>query len=82
MAETILVAERLKNSFETEFPALLERADGWRLLRDNAYRVEGLGDKVLAQLENLPDSWKQSLSSNASSLIYRSDPQGVVRSGS
>jgi hypothetical protein len=51
----------------------MERPDGWQLLRDNAYQVAGLGDKILAGLADLPEAWKQSLASNPSSFLYRSD---------
>ena len=65
-AEGALIAERLKTDFDGELRKLLDRPDGWKLFEaglNNGYSAD-LGDKILAQLDDLPASWKASLSRN------------------
>jgi hypothetical protein len=61
--EAALVGERLKTSFDEEIRKLWERPDGWKLFESSA-SGQGIGEKLLGELENLPASWKAGMASN------------------
>lgn len=67
--EIALSRERLNKSFQDELQALWERPDGWNIFERNFHSVEGVGDKILAQLANIPPSWRGELASNAHGLV-------------
>jgi hypothetical protein len=60
-AEAALVGQALKNDFTTEFRKLWERADGLALFQKAQEGVSGLGDKVLAEIGEMPESWLKSI---------------------
>lgn len=62
-AEMALVGERLKTSFDEEIRKLWDRPDGWKLFENCAYG-EGVSEKLLGELANLPASWRTSMASN------------------
>lgn len=62
-AEMALIGERLNTSFDEEIRKLWERPDGWKLFENCAYR-EGVGEKLIGELANLPASWRTSMASN------------------
>lgn len=72
-AESVLIGQRLQTSFNDEFHQLLERPDGWKILSANFSNIKGLGDKVFAQLADLPAAWKSSLASDPYDLIDASN---------
>lgn len=62
-AEVALVGERLKTSFDEEIRKLWDRPDGWKIFENCAYG-EGVSEKLLGELANLPASWRTSMASN------------------
>ncbi len=68
-AESFLIGQRLQTSFSDEFHQLLERPDGWKILSSNLSNIQGLGDKLFAQLADLPAAWKASLASDCYSVM-------------
>ena len=69
-AESALVGPRLSESFEKEIRNLYARPDGWRLLANHIGNIEGMSDKLLAELPNMPDSWRNSLASTSLTGIF------------
>lgn len=67
--EIALSRERLKKSFQDELQALWERPDGWNIFEGNFRSVEGVGDKILAQLADIPPSWRGELASNSHGVV-------------
>ncbi|RYD31015.1 MAG: hypothetical protein EOP87_15535 [Verrucomicrobiaceae bacterium] len=63
-AETALSLGRLKESFQREIRQLWERPDGWMIFQSNASSIEGIGEKFLGELANLPLSWRRGLASS------------------
>lgn len=68
-AEAALSRERLKKSFAEEIRALWERPDGWKIFEQNAHSVEDVGDRIFAELGNIPPSWRRELASNSYYLV-------------
>jgi hypothetical protein len=69
LAEVLLIGQRLQASFDSEFPNLLERPDGWKILSDSLSNGSELKGKLFDQLANLPAGWKSSLASNSYNAI-------------
>jgi hypothetical protein len=69
LAELLLIGQRLQTSFDSEFPKLMERPDGWKILSDSLSNDKGLKDKSIEQLANLPAGWKSSLASSSYNAI-------------
>jgi hypothetical protein len=62
-AKDALVGQRLIASFDVEIRKLWNEPDGWMRFANNISR-EGMVDKLLGELANLPSSWRQSLSAS------------------
>ena len=62
-AKDALVGQRLIASFDVEIRKLWNEPDGWMRFANNISR-EGMVDKLLGELPNLPASWRQSISSS------------------
>ncbi|WP_193211489.1 hypothetical protein [Luteolibacter marinus] len=63
-AESALTGQRLKTDFDSEIRSLFERPDGWKLFEtalNNGNNVN-FGDKILADLDQFPASWKAKFS--------------------
>lgn len=78
-AERALITARLKKSFHTEIASLMERPDGWNLLVRDAHEIEGMGDKMLEMISDLPERWREQLSENPEAIVYQSDPRNWLR---
>ncbi len=63
-AESALSGQRLATSFPTEIRALWERPDGWRIFDNNASGNRELSNKLVAEIANLPESWKSGIAGN------------------
>lgn len=74
-AEIALSRERLKGSFPEEIRRLWERPDGWKIFEGNAHSIENVGDKMLAELSNIPPSWRGGLASNSYYLIKKENAE-------
>ena len=72
LAESALIGSRLRSSFDTEFPKLLDRADGWNILNQNIQSFE-VRAKLFEQLANLPQEWKNQLARVAYKAIDSSE---------
>lgn len=68
LAESALIGSRLRSSFDTEFPKLLDRPDGWSILNQNIHSSE-VRAKLFEQLADLPLEWKQQLARVAYNAI-------------
>jgi hypothetical protein len=69
LAELLMIGQRLQTSFDSEFPKLLERPDGWKILSDSLSNGSDLKGKLFEQLANLPAGWKSSLASSSYNAI-------------
>ncbi|MCU0750048.1 MAG: hypothetical protein MUF13_10945 [Akkermansiaceae bacterium] len=69
LAESALIGSRLRSSFETEFPKLLDRQDGWVMLRGNLSSSSEVRLKLFEHLAMLPQRWKRELVHVASNAI-------------
>jgi len=67
-AESALIGQKLGVSFDKEFQKLLDRPDGLKIFQ-NLRGIKGLGEKMLANLANLPPAWRSSVASNYYNLI-------------
>lgn len=75
-AESVLVAKRLEASFKEEINALWARPDGWRLFANLSHSIGNLSDQLLAELPNLPASWRGGLSQHSLySLLGNGNPE-------
>ncbi|WP_367872731.1 hypothetical protein [Luteolibacter sp. Populi] len=71
-ADAMLVAQRLKADPDAEIRALMLRPDGLQALQrsaNEAGRDLKIGDRILADLASLPDSWRNRLPELAGSLM-------------
>lgn len=76
-AETALIGERLKTSFDEEIRKLWERPDGWKLFESSA-RGEGVGAKLLGELTNLPASWRGAMASSYYRFVDGSNAEAWI----
>lgn len=78
-AESALVGERLKTSFDSEIRALFARPDGWTLFSGASSGVEGLDKMLLAELDKLPASWRGELAKNYHQFVWNGDAEAWFR---
>ncbi|RYD22020.1 MAG: hypothetical protein EOP88_09435 [Verrucomicrobiaceae bacterium] len=70
-AEIALSGIRMKESFATEIRALWDRPDGWKIFEGQMHSRDGMGDKLLGELANLPPSWRSELASSPYYLVKK-----------
>jgi hypothetical protein len=63
-AESALSGQRLVASFSAEIRALWDRPDGWSIFQSNVSDNGELATKMLAQIADLPQSWKARVAEN------------------
>jgi hypothetical protein len=69
--EVVFLREKLSGSFESEIRKLWERPDGWTLFRESYPGNQDLGNKLLAELGNLPPEWRGRLAQEHHGFINR-----------
>jgi hypothetical protein len=69
IAESALVVERLRSSFDSEFAKLVERPDGWKIFSECLSQRSGLKHSIINELANLPPAWKNQIANNSYHLI-------------
>lgn len=75
-AEVALVRQRLLTSFPEEIRKLWDRPDGIRLFSYVLNHPEGIGDRLLKELGNLPPAWRDAVATSAlSMMIGGSNPE-------
>jgi hypothetical protein len=75
-AEAAIVGQKLNASFPEEIRKLWERSDGMVLFRKGCNNGnDGIGDKLISELGNLPSSWKASISANCYQFMNSSNAE-------
>jgi hypothetical protein len=71
LAESALVGERLKSDFDGEIRELWARPDGWKLFEEglSTESENDIGSQMLANLDEMPDSWKAKLADRSYRFI-------------
>jgi hypothetical protein len=64
MAESALVAERLRSSFDSEFAKLVERPDGWKVFSECMSQWSDLKSTLINELAILPPAWKNQIATD------------------
>lgn len=68
-AESALSSQSLAVSFPTEIRALWQRPDGWRIFQDSASDNSELAEKLISEINNLPESWVSGIGENYYNFI-------------
>lgn len=68
-AEIAVVGQRLLTSFPEEIRKLWDRPDGIELFQYVLNHPEGIGDRLLKELGNLPPAWRDAVTTSAISMM-------------
>ena len=68
-AEIALIGQRLLSSFPEEIRKLWDRTDGIKLFNYVLNHPEGIGDRLLKELGNLPPAWRDAVTTSALTIM-------------
>ena len=74
-AEVALIGQRMLTSFPEELRKLWQRPDGEELFSYVLNHPDGIGDRMLDELANLPPHWRKTVATCAYTIIGDSDPE-------
>ena len=74
-AEVALIGQRMLTSFPEELHKLCQRPDGQLLFSYVLNHPEGIGEKMLGELANLPPEWRRTVVLCSYTMIGDSDPE-------